>query len=320
VRIAFIEAQEQGVRLPIILDETLANSDDSRADAIVRTVLELCGDDRQVFYLTAQEDEVLQWKKVLGTGVDLDHRLIALRGRHVSEIGVSSGSAVGDGVPAVLVRDVPAPEGRNHAAYGRVLDVEPWNPYAPVGSLHLWYLIEDVRKLHALLEAGYERWGQLQGLIRDGDASFVGLDGESLDRLELRAAAVRAWRQAWLIGRGQPVDQSVLESSGAVSDKFIESVAALGEEVSFEGKEIISALRDGAVSGFFSSKMDELEEWLIDNGYVDPSDPLAAGEIWTRTLGAVSERMQGSTLDVDDLKRLIARLVTPSRTAGPSEE
>jgi len=65
VRLAFIEQQEQGYRLPIILDETLANSDDEKAEQIMHAVLEICRNDRQVFYCTAQMDELDKWKQTI---------------------------------------------------------------------------------------------------------------------------------------------------------------------------------------------------------------------------------------------------------------
>ena len=60
VRLAFVETQETNYRLPITLDETLANSDDQRAQAIIQTMSSLAAD-RQIFYFTAQQDEVDKW-------------------------------------------------------------------------------------------------------------------------------------------------------------------------------------------------------------------------------------------------------------------
>jgi len=60
VRLAFVETHETNYRLPLTLDETLANSDDKRAQAIIKTVSTLAAD-RQVFYFTAQQDEVDKW-------------------------------------------------------------------------------------------------------------------------------------------------------------------------------------------------------------------------------------------------------------------
>ena len=61
VRLAFVETQETSYRLPLTLDETLANSDDPRAQAIIKTMSTLAAN-RQIFYFTAQEDEVNKWK------------------------------------------------------------------------------------------------------------------------------------------------------------------------------------------------------------------------------------------------------------------
>ena len=60
VRLAFVETHETNYRLPLTLDETLANSDDKRARAIIKTISTLAAD-RQVFYFTAQQDEVDKW-------------------------------------------------------------------------------------------------------------------------------------------------------------------------------------------------------------------------------------------------------------------
>ncbi len=61
VRLAFVETQETNYRLPITLDETLANSDDERAQAIIKTIVTLA-EGRQIFYFTAQQDEVDKWR------------------------------------------------------------------------------------------------------------------------------------------------------------------------------------------------------------------------------------------------------------------
>ena len=61
VRLAFVETQETNYRLPLTLDETLANSDDPRAQAIIKTMSTLAAH-RQIFYFTAQEDEVTKWE------------------------------------------------------------------------------------------------------------------------------------------------------------------------------------------------------------------------------------------------------------------
>ena len=65
VRVAFVESQESGNRFPLTLDETLANSDDRRAETIIGTIVNLATR-RQVIYFTAQDDEVRKWKELAG--------------------------------------------------------------------------------------------------------------------------------------------------------------------------------------------------------------------------------------------------------------
>ena len=74
VRLAFVETQETSYRLPLTLDETLANSDDPRAQAIIKTMSTLAAN-RQIFYFTAQEDEVNKWKDYVPADLLHVHRI-----------------------------------------------------------------------------------------------------------------------------------------------------------------------------------------------------------------------------------------------------
>jgi energy-coupling factor transporter ATP-binding protein EcfA2 len=76
IRIAFIELNEQ-IGLPVIMDEALGNSDDKRAPQIIKTVCELAKQGRQVFYLTAQHDEIEKWIVELNAA-KLSYKLITL--------------------------------------------------------------------------------------------------------------------------------------------------------------------------------------------------------------------------------------------------
>ena len=71
VRLAFVENQETGPKLPLIFDEALAMSDDDRASRIAQAVVQICKTGRQVFYFTAQQDEVDKMEKC----VDEEHNL-----------------------------------------------------------------------------------------------------------------------------------------------------------------------------------------------------------------------------------------------------
>ena len=66
------------MKVPLILDETLGNSDERRAQEIIDAAMEICRDGRQVFYFTAQQDEVSKWRQFLASSDDVPHQLIDL--------------------------------------------------------------------------------------------------------------------------------------------------------------------------------------------------------------------------------------------------
>ena len=66
VRVAFVETLEKhGDTFPLTLDEALGNSDDDRADTVIRTLAQLA-ERRQIIYFTAQTDEVNKWRTSAG--------------------------------------------------------------------------------------------------------------------------------------------------------------------------------------------------------------------------------------------------------------
>ena len=62
-RMAYIESQETQYALPLMLDESLATSDDDRAGRIAQSISKIAKQGRQILYFTAQSDEVQKWQK-----------------------------------------------------------------------------------------------------------------------------------------------------------------------------------------------------------------------------------------------------------------
>src|SRR5690606_37531287 len=137
VRIAFVEEMEQGPMLPLILDETLGNADEHRAEAIIRAVCEICRTGRQVFYFTAQHDEVGKWRRLLADYSDLPHNVISLaEARQLPEF--DEPSVLVDLQPAAP--GVPGPNGADRLAYRQVLHVPEIDPRLDAAGAHLWYV------------------------------------------------------------------------------------------------------------------------------------------------------------------------------------
>ena len=308
VRLAFLEQQENGVMVPLVLDETLANSDDGKAEEIISAVLSICRTGRQIFYFTAQEDEVRRWKLILEKQDVVEHRFIPLG-------DVPSPDAVDPAaLPAPLWnRALPSPASLSHAEYGRILDIPEWDLRSPVEMLHVWYLIDDVEKLHKVLGAGFERWGALKQLLESNSAvNGIGLTPEDGKKIGLRARALQTWREGWMIGRGKPVDRTALLDSNAVSDAFIDDVSEKCDSVDGCGVTLLRALRNGDVSKFRSAKADELEEYLLDHGYIDTLSARTREDLWSSVVADLGGSIQTLGVDLSFVQDFIQRVASPT--------
>lgn len=312
VRMAFLETQEQACRAPLVLDETLANSDADRARAIIDAVKTICEEGRQVLYLTAQADEVQKWNAQLDGEEGPNHNIISLEEVDAREL-IEPG---GDGavVPARRVPEsLPDPEATTHGELQSALDVPRWSPRQPVGRLHLWYLIESSEPLVKLIESGTRTWGQLENRHQIGGVAATPFDEQAFGRVQARAQAVVAWKEAWHVGRGRPVDRPALEKTNAVTDTFIDGVAEIANELDGDAEALLQVVRerdDERVSGFRSNKADDLQKYLLEEGYLTEKEPLPEEEMWQRVLADLTEERSEGLISEDELERVFRRLRT----------
>lgn len=322
VRMAFIETQERGVALPLILDEALANSDDQRARAVIEALVELAREGRQILAFTAQPEEAGKWTAVLealaAAGRGVEHRTF--------DLGTAARVAEARRLPLRIQPPVgrpavPPPEGRSHGEYGRALGVPGIDPRAEdPGGVHLWHLLEDPETLYAFLDAGFERWGQARGLLEAGGAEIVP-GGE--EALAPAAAAARALGEALRLrrlGRGKPVDRAVLAESGAVSPTFLDGMTTAAERLGGDARRLLEALEAREleeVKGFRSAKIEELQAYLADGGYLPRGEPLAPEELRARVLAAAAGDLAAGRLTVEQVDRLLARLPEDGTSPSP---
>ena len=276
VRLAFAEGQEVGVRLPLLLDEALANSDDERAGAIVEAVLRLCRQGRQVFYFTAQAEEVAKWRRLSEEHPDVDCRFIGLP--DASALVAIDLEATPS---AETTRPVPEAAGRGMDAYADATGVPPWSGWDALDALHVWYLLDDPAEVEALLRRGYATWGQLRAAAERGKPVPV-----DVDRAERRAEAVGAWQRAWRQGRGRRVERDALVDSGAVTDAFIDEVWGLCGDLDGDAAALVDCLHRGDLARFQSRQAERLEAYLLDEGYLSPDDRLSDAEVRRRVAEA----------------------------------
>jgi len=285
VRLAFVETQETTIKLPILADELLANSDDVRANAIIEALIEISKDGRQVFYFTAQADEVGKWKAYFSDPKDDSFKIYELPGDGASE-EIKYDTQPSE--PIKFFHNVPKPDGMNHNAYGEKLNPDTFNLMESKPSeLHLWYLIEDLDLLYKCLNQGLNRWGQFESFLEHG-GRIAGLDVDRISVFKEKMLLLERYQD--LIQQGSPkdIDRSVLEASGAVSGKFIDEISQKLNDLDGNPKSILDALQHGEISGFRSNKIDELESYFIEKGFIDERDRLSVDEIKSRTQAYIS--------------------------------
>ena len=274
VRLAFAEQQEVGVRLPLLLDEALANSDDERASAIVEAVLRLCRQGRQVFYFTAQAEEVAKWRRVSRDHPDVECRFV----------GLPNADALGavdlEATPGPrTTRLVPPSDGHDMGAYADAVGVPGWTAWDALDALHVWHLLDGPADVEACLRRGYATWGQLRAAVERGRPVPV-----EVARVRLRAQAVGAWQRAWRQGRGRRLDRAAIDASGVLAGAFPDDVWALYSDG--DARVLVQALdrRDDRVS---EREVANLEAFLADEGYLSPDPTLDDGEVRRRVAEAV---------------------------------
>lgn len=309
VRVAFVEHHERGARLPFVLDELLANSDEDRAAAITQAVLALCRGGRQVFYLTSQPDEVEKWRRVAEVCDDVECAFIAL------------GSGVREPDPGAVPHPSfseapPEPGGRDHSAYGAALAVPRWSARDEVGALHLWFAVDCPDVLHRALASGVYRLGPALAAHRSGVP--FGLDDPALSRLRIYADALAAWQGGWREGRGRPVLRETLEACPAVSDTFLDRVAEYASGLDGDGHALVAGLRAGDVKGFRSKSADDLEASLTETGHLDPSSTLSDDALWTLVVERVGPACIGDGPSLASVRSFLGRIAEgPPPAAGP---
>ena len=310
VRLAFAEVQEVGFRLPVLIDEALATSDGERASAVIEAVLGVCRGTnaasgeragRQVVVFTSQADEAARWVRHAELLPDLDCRVVSLPGGATAPADLAAAPA------ERTTRTVPEPAGHTAESYARATNTAPWTARDPLAALPVALLLAP-EAAHACLRAGFDTWGPLRAALRRGAAGSgtgsVPLSEPETRRLLARVAAVDAWQQAWLVGRGRPVDRDVLAASRLVPPAALPEIAALAEAHDGDARALVDALRAAPPAGLRRARIDELDAYLVAQGFVAQGAPLHDADLRAAVAAATAPDA------LDDALATLARIRT----------
>lgn len=304
VRLAFVEQREQVARLPLLMDETLANSDDERAGVIIESIIEIARLGRQVFYFTAQDDEVSKWLGALNVA-NVAHKLINLADvRHKARAEMYPLNT-----SKMPKRVTPRPKSLSYEEYGKALDVPCFDPWEDnIAPVHLWHLLDDTSALYGCVKNGIISWGQLRNLA-DSDGLSLFNDGEPLyKRVQIVARALECAIHQWRIGRGRPVDRQALMDSGAVSRGFIDQLTEVAERCQHDAITLLRVLDAGEIPHWGKTKTHKLRQYLAESGYLDTRLRLSQDDIRVQALAAVAEDLREGLICQDQIDRLLAQL------------
>jgi len=311
-RLAFAEDVEREVRLPLFLDESLAHSDPARFAAVARSLGRIAEDqDRQIFYLTSDIEDV---KRLEGA---LDEEGVALPRVHdLAEIRRLAVAATVRELTVTPLPELPRPQGLDPEQYGELLGVSALDPRRGADAQHLLFVLwDDLDCLHRLLEAQVRTVGQWRELSRQGLGANCAGDEEQARRLDARAALFEAFCRAWCEGRGRSVDREAIQQSGAVSDRFLEPVLRIEESCAGDARALLEALRSRgseSLRGFRAAKIEELERFLAEGGWLDTRPVLDRDQIATRLLPAASQHSMAQ----GELRELLHRWWEQSAAAA----
>lgn len=269
VKIAFIERMETGVAYPLLIDEALVSSDSIRSTEIMDT-LKMISKDRQIFYFTCRPDEVSRWKKIGEAEPNLVviHELSSKRGNLVT-------------TETYPIPELPRVELRPSMSDQEVVELlkldKPDLAYYNVQSLPLWFLLNDKRDvLQALLNAGVTRWGQLESLMNKGLLQ-PGLDEVMCNALRNSTKGLEHYIQLFSQGVSKSVDGGFFENLVKRSSKLPEVINVARETA--DAKSFIQKLKNKAVPGLQAVFINELEEALIEQGYISQMDSMSEEQI-----------------------------------------
>jgi hypothetical protein len=278
---------EQGRTLPLFLDEALDQSDPARFEAIVRSLGRVADDqDRQIFYLTSDPIDVDRIRHALAeenceiaAAIDLGlirTKAASVSGPHALHVGPRP--------------TVPAPDGLSAEEYGVALGVPQLAPALGYEQQHFFYVLsDDLNLLHEFLVNGIERVGQWKTVSGTTLADKLGSGSISSQEIAFRADLLEHFCELWKQGRGRPVDREALEHSGALSERYLDDVVAIADELIGDSEKLLAALRaskDPRLKGFRRSSFEGVERYLRDNGYLDDAPVLDESELRLRALAS----------------------------------
>ena len=286
-RIAFAEEIEQGNILPLFLDEALDQSDPERFVAIVRGLGQIASDqERQIFYLTSDPHDVERIRIALREeNCDLSSEIdLALLRRETASVR---------GPEQLRVNQrptIPVPENVSAEDYGAILNIPEFRPADGGAGQHFFYILsDDLKMLHKFLSNGITWVGQWKTIDSTPLSNKLVTGLISSQQVTFRLDLLEGFCELWKQGRRRPVDRVILEDSEAFSDRYLNNVAEIAQELNGDSERLLQELKnrqDPRLKRLRGSSVEVFEHYLSENGYVDDRPILTEDELRLQALAS----------------------------------
>ncbi len=261
LRMAFVELLEASHdhHFPLFFDELMANSDDERSLAIASAIAEIAKD-RQVFYSTAQADEVDKLKSIAPSLhlIDLEDEQRSYRKQErIFKVVESSEQKI-------------VPFEQDYTKYATLLEVDSPDLFDSIGDLHSWYLCTDSEELKNLLDRNFIRSGQAKQVNDVLQARF-----ELLEEAQQLAQSGRC--KHLTVGNLGSDDLSINRTTG-----YYKALYAAVAENDINGNELLDMIAEGKIPRIKENVVDDLRQFLESHSFATSLKPLDEEAILTK--------------------------------------
>jgi energy-coupling factor transporter ATP-binding protein EcfA2 len=288
IRMGFISVQEMStdLRMPIFMDELLANSDEEKALKIISAIREIARN-RQVFYFTAQADEVEKFRQ---------HAKDVF-----SDISLANLFKVSQVLQNPLIQhlhvlpDIPKPK-EDYYEYGKTLEVSAQSLWDEIEELHSWYLFNDSDLLFQDLTEGRVRIGQLNS---------------SDEQIAIRIDLLRDAQALARIGRCRSLSISDLANAPIglnTKAQYWRDIKHVLEKQHGSGDALKVALHNGSIQRV-NKKKQEILDWMVENGFLSEENKMSIDQILGSLIGTHAFLSQQSD-DYQVIERYLHQVIS----------
>ena len=291
VRMAWVRHRQEGaLTLPMFLDEALTTSDEVRFMEVARTLQALgSSTGTQIVYLSARRGERGLWQAATGEAP------------HCIDLQAERDKTVTAQAPHFELfprPEIPRPQG-SAEDFADALAVPSIDLHRDAGEIHLFHLLrDDLDLLYRLMElCRVHTIGQAESLLEQAGEGVI--DAIWRQRILRRCHIARAWIETWRQGRPRPLSVADIEAAQTFSPAFLSQVQALLDagEIAGDAARLLGALRSGKVKRLQRKVIDQFDEWLHSQGFVDDRPVLSADERYQSLLRVVKPRDEPALRD-----------------------